>query len=236
MPINKKGGKGHKKCKNSIYRDEVSKKVEYRQEDNNEVYGVITKIYGSGRFLVLFYDDLDKKKAGTPKEKMGILRGNLRRRTRLCAGNLVLVSVRSFQEDKVDIIYKYKDYEISDLKKRNFLNNTLVESMISTNNENDSAKSDLHNTNFEEDEITFEKQEKVPESYQNVIDNLISDSESEYSEEEDNGNQETITYDTHSTNNNNYDDFGNMISDKYKKDKMSNNYNDANMDSMINMI
>jgi len=164
------------------------------------------------------------------------LRGNLRRRTRLFIGSLVLVSVRSFQEDKVDIIYKYKDYEISDLKKRNFLNNTLVESMISTNNENDSAKSDLHNTNFEEDEITFEKQEKVPESYQNVIDNLISDSESEYSEEEDNGNQETITYDTHSTNNNNYDDFGNMISDKYKKDKMSNNYNDANMDSMINMI
>ena len=170
---------------------------------------------------------------------MGILRGNLRRRTRLFIGSLVLVSVRSFQEDKVDIIYKYKDYEIADLKKRNFLNNTLIESMISTNNENDSAKSDLQDTNFEEDEITFEKQEKVSESYQNVLDNLIPDSESEYSEEEeDNGNQETITHKTHNTHstNNNYDDFGNMISDKYKKDKMSKNYNDSNLDSMINMI
>lgn len=233
MPINKKGGKGHKKCKNSIYRGEVSKKVEYRQEDNNEVYGVITKIYGSARFLVLFYDDLDKKKAGTPKEKMGILRGNLRRRTRLFIGSLVLVSVRSFQEDKVDIIYKYKDYEIADLKKMNFLNNTLIKSMISTNNKHDPAKSDLQDTNFEEDEITFEKQEKVSESYQNVLENLIPDSESEYSEEEeDNSNHETITHST----NNNYDDFGNIISDKYKKDKMSKNYNDANMDSMINMI
>lgn len=124
MVKNTKGGKGHKKCKNSTNKD-FKRKVEYRQVENNEVYGVVTKLYGNGRVEVKFIDDITNKKIEKLEVKMGIIRNSIRRQ-RIKVFDVVLISIRTFQNDKVDIIYKYNDDEIRLFKKNREISESLI--------------------------------------------------------------------------------------------------------------
>lgn len=51
------------------------------------------------------------------KECIGVIRGNMRKRQWISTGDLILVSTREFQDDKVDILFKYSDDEIRRLRK-----------------------------------------------------------------------------------------------------------------------
>lgn len=70
-----------------------------------EEYGKITALLGSCRFTVRLTDN---------SERMAIVHRGMRR-TRLLVDSVVLVSKRSFQENKVDVIHKYTDDEIRKL-------------------------------------------------------------------------------------------------------------------------
>jgi len=122
MPKNVNGGNGAKKGKNCRYR--VEKKIEYATE--GQFYGVCTKYYGSSRGDVT-YVGIDSK---TGKEEelsaLGIVRGSIKKRTRLRAGDIVVVSPRSFQTDKVDIVLKYSTDEVYSLKNCNDLHPKIV--------------------------------------------------------------------------------------------------------------
>jgi translation initiation factor 1A len=71
-------------------------------------YAWITKMLGNGRVTVKNADKI---------ERLGIIRGNMRKRDWMGVGDLVLVTLRGFQDDKVDIVFKYNDNEVRLLRK-----------------------------------------------------------------------------------------------------------------------
>lgn len=107
MGKNQKGGKGHKKGKNNI--NKTDKKLEFATD--LQKYAVITKILGNCRFRVSFIT------GNNIIDKLAILCGSMRKRQFIKQYDLVLISERDFETDKVDIIHKYQDIDVSMLKK-----------------------------------------------------------------------------------------------------------------------
>ena len=51
------------------------------------------------------------------KKRIGHIRGKMKKRVWITRGDYVLVSLRDFQDEKADIIMKYKQDEVDKLKK-----------------------------------------------------------------------------------------------------------------------
>lgn len=71
-------------------------------------YAWVTRTLGNCRFEVMTMNK---------ESKNAKLRGNMKRRDWVTVGGLVLVSIRAFDENKVDIIVKYSETEVRALKK-----------------------------------------------------------------------------------------------------------------------
>lgn len=102
MP-NKKGGKKYKKNKQVNYE---TKDTRLKEEDQE--YAQIKKCKGNCRFDVLCFDG---------KERMAIMCGSMRKRKFVNVDDIVLVSIRDWQDDVCDIIDCYNDNDIKKLKK-----------------------------------------------------------------------------------------------------------------------
>ena len=104
MPKNKgKGGKGHrrsKKCKDDGKRTLIFK--EHGQE-----YAQIIKMLGNGRLNASCFDG---------KTRLCIIRGAMRKRQWMGVGDIILVSLREFQDNKADVIGIYTADEARNLK------------------------------------------------------------------------------------------------------------------------
>lgn len=104
MPKNK-GGKGFKKKKNEVFDD---KHMIFKEE--GQYYGLVTKMLGSGRVECYCYSDRGGTLSST--KHMGIIRGAMRKKKIwVSVEDIVLISKRDYQEDKVDIIHRYKHEE-----------------------------------------------------------------------------------------------------------------------------
>ena len=101
MP-NKQGGRKYKKNKSK----QQSTKFICKTEDDEE-YGQITKVKGSGRFDVMCCDGVSR---------MGIVRGNLRKRVWMNIYDMVLLAKWEFDDNKCSIIHKYDDASVQKLK------------------------------------------------------------------------------------------------------------------------
>jgi len=64
---------------------------------------------GDGRASLQCYDGITRT---------GLIRGTMRRRVWINAGDIVLIGLREFQEDKADIIHKYSTDEARQLQVR----------------------------------------------------------------------------------------------------------------------
>ena len=105
MPKNKgKGGKNWKKGKKGGG-DHERRDLEYK-EDGQE-YAQVTKMLGDGRCALQCYDGI---------ARVGLIRGTMRRRVWINAGDIVLIGLRDFEEDKADIIHKYTTDEARQLQ------------------------------------------------------------------------------------------------------------------------
>lgn len=106
MPKNKgTGGKGFRRgLKNT---GEVSSRDLVIAREN-EKYAKVVQHLGDSRLKVQFIDG---------KEVIGIIPGKLKRKVYMKKDDLVLVSIRSYQSDKVDILHKYDNNEIGKLIK-----------------------------------------------------------------------------------------------------------------------
>ena len=104
MPKNKKGGKSFKRQKSK--REDTNKQLEFKE--HGQEYGQVTKMLGNGRIRVLCFDN---------KERLGIIRGKMRKRVWIEAGDIILVGLRDFQDDKADVIGKYSLDEARQLKR-----------------------------------------------------------------------------------------------------------------------
>lgn len=99
MPT-KKSSKKHKKSTT----EHSNKILIYKSE--MQQYGKIDKLLGEMRVNVILPDNT---------EILGVIQGKFRKRVWFKSGDVVLVSRRDFQENKVDIIHKYSENDIKKL-------------------------------------------------------------------------------------------------------------------------
>jgi len=104
MPKNKgKGGKKHKRGKGD--QEQVKRELIFK-EDGQE-YGQVLRMLGNGRCEVQCFD-------GT--KRLCHIRGKMRKKVWVMVTDIVLVSLRDFQDEKGDIILKYNSEEAKNLK------------------------------------------------------------------------------------------------------------------------
>lgn len=93
--------------KSSQVNGEKNRDIPHAEPGTSE-YAWITKMLGNGRVHV---------KNAEKIERLGIIRGSMRKREWMGVGDLVLVTLRGYQDDKVDIVFKYNDLEVRMLRK-----------------------------------------------------------------------------------------------------------------------
>lgn len=104
MPKNKgKGGKNRRRGKN----DEREKR-ELTYRDTNQEYAQVLKIVGNCRLEAYCF--------GSGRTRLCHIRGKMRKKVWVNSGDIVLVSLREFQDGKGDVILKYTPDESKALR------------------------------------------------------------------------------------------------------------------------
>lgn len=147
--VNKKGGKKHKRNKSQNTR---AKPLRYKEEDQQ--YAQIKKCQGNCRFQLFVFDG---------KERLGILCGAMRKRKFVNLMDVVLVSLREFEDEKCDIIDVYDDNEVRKLKQEKEIpeNIQLEEVNDFTGNDDGSYQPVISSDEEEEEETQFDDTFKV---------------------------------------------------------------------------
>lgn len=104
MPKNKgKGGKAHRR---GAAKSETTKRELVFKADLQD-YGVVTAKLGDSRF------ELRDTKG---EKRTAHVCGQMKKKVWIEVGDIVLISIREYQTDKCDIIHKYNDEEVRELK------------------------------------------------------------------------------------------------------------------------
>lgn len=104
MPKGKgKGGKNRRRGKNHHFGD----KRELVLKSERQEYAQVLRMLGNGRLEANCFDG---------HKRLCTIRGKMRKKVWIAVGDIVLVSLREFQDDKGDIIYKYNPDEARALK------------------------------------------------------------------------------------------------------------------------
>ncbi|KAL6759636.1 eukaryotic initiation factor [Haematococcus lacustris] len=104
MPKNKgKGGKNRKRGKNE---NEEDKRELVYKEDGQE-YGQVIRMLGNGRLEAHCIDG---------KKRLCHIRGKMRKKVWVAQGDIVLVGLREYQDEKADVIMKFTADEARVLK------------------------------------------------------------------------------------------------------------------------
>ncbi|ETV79772.1 eukaryotic translation initiation factor 1A, Y-chromosomal [Aphanomyces astaci] len=98
-----KGGKNRRRGKGDV--EENKRELEFK-EDGQE-YAQVLRMLGNGRLEAYCYDGVTR---------LGHIRGKMRKKVWVGVGDIVLVSLREYQDGKVDIIHKYNADEARSLK------------------------------------------------------------------------------------------------------------------------
>jgi len=108
-----KGGKNRKKTK--AQQDKERRELQFK-EDGQE-YGQILRLLGSGRVEVQCMDG---------KKRVCTIRGSMRNRVWIHAGDIVLLGLRDFGDDaKADVMLKYYEQEAFELQELGELPDTV---------------------------------------------------------------------------------------------------------------
>lgn len=168
MPKNKgKGGKNRRRGKNE---NDVLKRELIEKDGDNQAYAQVQKMLGNGRLTAFCFDG---------KARLCHIRGKLRKKVWINTGDIILVGLRDYQDDKADVILKYTPDEARVLKNSGQLpESTKI-------NEGDEQN---------EGEVEFVDSGEVPSEDevgpQNRNYNLDSGSDDDDSEEEENDEEE----------------------------------------------
>jgi len=103
MPKNKgKGGKNRRRGKN-----ENEEKRELQFKEDGQEYAQVLRMLGNGRLEAACFD-------GT--KRLCRIRGKLRKKVWVNQGDIVLLGLRDYQNDKADVILRYSADEARNLK------------------------------------------------------------------------------------------------------------------------
>ncbi len=105
MVINKKGGKKGKKGKKPSH-DDIERPLILKEE--NQEYCQVVKLLGNCRVEGNCFDG---------KTRLCHIRGAMRKKIWIKPGDIIIISLREFEDDKADIIYLYQAKEVKRLVK-----------------------------------------------------------------------------------------------------------------------
>jgi translation initiation factor 1A len=104
MPKNKgKGGKNRRRGKNE--NDNEKRELIFKEE--GQEYAQVVRMLGNGRLSTYCFDG---------QNRLAHIRGKLRKKVWINQGDIVLLSIRDFQDEKADVILKYNSDEARSLK------------------------------------------------------------------------------------------------------------------------
>jgi translation initiation factor 1A len=113
MPKNKgKGGKNRKRGKN----EDLDEKRELVFKEDGQEYGQVLRMLGNGRLEAQCIDGV---------KRLCHIRGKMHKKVWIGAGDIILVGLRDYQDDKADVILKYQPDEARSLKAYNELPETV---------------------------------------------------------------------------------------------------------------
>jgi translation initiation factor 1A len=164
--VNKKGGKKHKRGKNH---NNGSKAIRYKDEKENQEYAQIKNCKGNCRFDVLCFDGI---------ERSAILCGGMRKRRFVKAHDIVLVSLRDFQDNVCDIIDSYDESQARKLQSNGLFPDAIKFQEENEFNETEDLGIDFGDTISDDEYEGDMKQElhgKQPEGKASHVDVLNSD-------------------------------------------------------------
>ena len=101
MPTKKK-----KKGKNAKNKGQGTEKRKLEFKEDMQEYVRVTKMLGDRRMQVMLPDK---------SHSLAIIPGRFRKRCWMKPGDVLIVSFREFQDDKLDVVYKYNDDEAKKL-------------------------------------------------------------------------------------------------------------------------
>ncbi|KAJ1369085.1 hypothetical protein KIN20_030480 [Parelaphostrongylus tenuis] len=174
MPKNKgKGGKNRRRGKN----ENDFMKRELDTKDVGQEYGQVSKMLGNGRVLAFCFDG---------KQRVCHIRGKLRKKVWINTGDIILVGLRDYQDDKGDVILKYTPDEARRLKERNELPE---HAKINENDEQEEGEIEFRDLGAESgDEEGEEEDDNMPSSGSDKSDEESEDEEEGSESEEDSDN------------------------------------------------
>ncbi|KAI9809329.1 MAG: Eukaryotic translation initiation factor 1A, Y-chromosomal [Sarcosagium campestre] len=112
MPKNKgKGGKNRRRGKNE--NDNEKRELTFKEEGQgpdgilSTEYAQVIKMLGNGRLEALCFDG---------EKRLAHIRGKLRKKVWINQGDIILLSLRDYQDEKGDVILKYSADEARSLK------------------------------------------------------------------------------------------------------------------------
>ena len=182
MPKNKTGGKKSRK-KSSKYENEydiVDEKNIIKPTELQE-YGIITKVCGNSRMLV---DCLSCKKQENSdenviKNRMSTIRGKLKKRAWMNVGDVVIVALRDFNDDRGDIVHKYSSNQANFLRKNKYIPFDLSKQNSTSNVENNIIDEDFDFEDYSDNENNLIKSKVGIQKELNFPTSESSDYESE---------------------------------------------------------
>jgi len=98
-----KGGKARRRGKNTI----DDEKREITLKTDGQEYAQVVRMLGNGRLEAHCFDG---------KTRLCHIRGKMRKKVWVNQGDIVLIGLRDFQDDKADVIMKYTSEEARRLK------------------------------------------------------------------------------------------------------------------------
>ncbi|CAO3582587.1 unnamed protein product [Absidia cylindrospora] len=104
MPKNKgKGGKNRRRGKNE--NEDNKRELDFKEE--GQEYAQVLKMLGNGRLEAQCFDGV---------KRLAHIRGKMRKKVWINQGDIILLSLREYQDDKADVIQKYTPEEARQLK------------------------------------------------------------------------------------------------------------------------
>jgi len=176
MPKNKgKGGKNRRRGKNE--NDDVKRELVLKEDGQS--YAQVTRILGNGHLEAFCFDSAGGKK------RLCHIRGKLRKKQWINQGDIILVGLRDYQDDKADVIMKYHADEARELKRMREIPDN-INITETTTNTTEGLEDVIFDERYNEEELS-DDDKRLPHNLGNRKGGTDSLSEEESDEDEDNG-------------------------------------------------
>ena len=159
--VKNSGGKQAKKmARKNQNNEEQHVSINDISKTNEQDYGIIEKVLGGGRFTITTSDN--KKRIGISRGKMFSRNGKVKDRSLMSVGNLVLISLRDFQDDKADILMFYTKAQVDLLIQYNEIDKNFIKQTNENNN------SDMVDEIFDDDDDEKEDDMKLEDIWEDI--------------------------------------------------------------------